>query len=220
MFVVLTRRHYNKTLLFMLSILLHWQENATSMFDTIHQHLAAFDEYSAENCEPNRQPTHTSKWSLPSLFAQKIATNQLLPLGFTSMENPPNPNRWVQNYPWTGRGDLPACNKVNPFWNVFHGCGRSFHIECVLPNIRDCPICKDTLLSHVEHLRKNSKRCCVCYGSSWRRPRQRWWNRAAIDKENDVDDDLDEGETEIEINENFANNLNAKISLWQSLPLL
>ena len=41
-----------------------------------------------------------------------------------------------------------------------------------------------------------------------------------IDKENDVDDDLDEGQTEVEINENFVNNLNAKISLWQRLPLL
>ena len=34
-----------------------------------------------------------------------------------------------------------------------------------------------------------------------------------IDKENDVDDDLDDGQIEIEINENFVNNLNAKISV-------
>ena len=41
-----------------------------------------------------------------------------------------------------------------------------------------------------------------------------------IDKENDVDNVLDEGQTRVEINENFVNNLNAKISLWQRLPLL
>lgn len=48
MFVVFRRRHYNKTLLLILSTLLHWQGNATSMFDAIRQHLAAFDEYPVE----------------------------------------------------------------------------------------------------------------------------------------------------------------------------
>lgn len=41
-----------------------------------------------------------------------------------------------------------------------------------------------------------------------------------IDKDDDDDDDLDEGRTETEINENFVNNLNANISLWQRSPLL
>ena len=173
MFVVFRRRHYNKALLVMLSTFLHWQGNATSMFETVRQHLAAFDEYPVENfhsvlrrrtketdtadeiaskakeidaCKhelhsfqstfvpprkfnfsskrinklkakaaqfltikfeslfthPNqavqqprvkRQPKHTTKWKLPDLFGEKIVTNRLLPLGFTSVENPPNPNR-------------------------------------------------------------------------------------------------------------------------------
>ena len=37
-------------------------------------------------------------------------------------------------------------------WTVFHGCGHLFHIACVLPDIRDCPICKIALLSKVKEL--------------------------------------------------------------------
>ena len=49
MFVVFRRRHYDKALLVPLSALLHWQENIPSMFNTLHQHLLAFDEYPVEN---------------------------------------------------------------------------------------------------------------------------------------------------------------------------
>ena len=42
---------------------------------------------------------------------------------------------------------------------------------------------------------------------------------AQIDEENNEGDDLDEGQTDTEINENFVNNLN-EISLWQRSPLL
>ena len=49
MFVVFRRRQYNKALLFLLSTFLHWQGNAPSMFVTIHEHLASFDEYPVEN---------------------------------------------------------------------------------------------------------------------------------------------------------------------------
>lgn len=40
-----------------------------------------------------RQPKDTTKWKLPNLFGENIVTNRVLPLGFTSMETPPNPNR-------------------------------------------------------------------------------------------------------------------------------
>ena len=175
MFVIFRRRHYNKALLIALSTFLHWQGNATAMFETIRQHLPAFDEYPVENfhsvlrkhtretdtadeisrkakeidaskhelhsfqsafvpprklnysrkqintlkvkaaefltlkfesifTHPNmavqqphapRQPKHTSKWNLPHLFGEKIVSNQVLPLGFTSVKNPPNPNRYI-----------------------------------------------------------------------------------------------------------------------------
>ena len=46
-----------------------------------------------------------------------------------------------------------AClQKVNPLWNVSRGCGHSFHIECILTNISDCPVCQTTTLANVEAL--------------------------------------------------------------------
>ena len=49
MFVVFRHRHYNNALLVTLSTFLHWQENSPSMFETLRQHLVAFDEYPVEN---------------------------------------------------------------------------------------------------------------------------------------------------------------------------
>ena len=46
-----------------------------------------------EQPRAKRQSKNTSKWSLPNLFGKTIVTNRVLPLGFSSMENPPNPNR-------------------------------------------------------------------------------------------------------------------------------
>jgi hypothetical protein len=36
------------------------------------------------------------------------------------------------------QGLLPA--KDSSTWNVFRGCGHSFHIEFILTNISDCPV--------------------------------------------------------------------------------
>ena len=35
---------------------------------------------------------------------------------------------------------------------MFHGCGHSFLIACVLPDIRDCPICKTAILPKFKEL--------------------------------------------------------------------
>ena len=40
-----------------------------------------------------RQLKQTSKWKLPNLFGKKIVTNQVLPLGFMSVQTQPNPAR-------------------------------------------------------------------------------------------------------------------------------
>ena len=40
-----------------------------------------------------RQPKHLTKWKLPNLFGDKIVNNRVLPLGYTSVEQAPNPNR-------------------------------------------------------------------------------------------------------------------------------
>ena len=45
-----------------------------------------------------RQPKHLTKWKLPNLFGDKIVNNRVLPLGYTSVEQAPNPNRYMQNY--------------------------------------------------------------------------------------------------------------------------
>ena len=54
--------------------------------------------------------------------------------------------------------DLLNCNKQSSMWTVFHGCGHSFHIACILPNIGDCPICKTALLSKVKELHQTANK--------------------------------------------------------------
>ena len=46
--------------------------------------------------------------------------------------------------------DLLECNKESPLWKVFRGCGHSFHIECVLPDISVCKICESTLKEKID----------------------------------------------------------------------
>lgn len=50
--------------------------------------------------------------------------------------------------------DLPECQKSSPLIKVFHGCGHSFHIQCLLPNISDCPHCHSLLMAQVDALGK------------------------------------------------------------------
>ena len=40
-----------------------------------------------------RQPKNITKWILPNLFGEKIVTNKVLPLGFTSIQQTPSPTR-------------------------------------------------------------------------------------------------------------------------------
>ena len=37
------------------------------------------------------------------------------------------------------------CSRQSILWRVFQGCGHSFHIECNLPNISVCKVCKELL---------------------------------------------------------------------------
>lgn len=173
MFVVFGRRHYNKALLVMLSLIQHWQKKSPSMFHIIHHYLTALDEYPVENfhsilrgrtketdtaeqialkakeidqCKhelhsfkaafvptkrfnfsskkinnlkekaakflakkfktlndnqnmaalqprAKRQLKSTTRWKLPNLFGDKVVTNKVLPLGFMSTDQAPNPNK-------------------------------------------------------------------------------------------------------------------------------
>lgn len=171
MFMVFHRRHYDKAMLVVLSHFMYWQENSHPMYHTLHQALAAFDEYPVENfhsllrartnatdsaeqislkakeidcCKQEMQSfqsmfvppkkfhfsqksisnlkvkaaefltkkfevlhdnpgqavllprvrgqnKETTKWQLPNLFGSMIVTNRVLPLGFSSLDRPPNP---------------------------------------------------------------------------------------------------------------------------------
>ena len=48
--------------------------------------------------------------------------------------------------------DSTECTRQSTFWRVFRGCGHSFHIECNLPDLSLCQICKGLLSSKVGSL--------------------------------------------------------------------
>ena len=64
-------------------------EFLTNKFETLHDN----PNMAAELPRKPRQPKYMTKWKLPNLFGEKVVTNRVLPLGFTSVENPPNPAR-------------------------------------------------------------------------------------------------------------------------------
>ena len=68
MCTVFRRRLYNKALLIMLSLFHHWEDN-------------------------RRQTKNVTKWHLLNLFGEKIVTNRVLPLGFTSIQHAQNPTK-------------------------------------------------------------------------------------------------------------------------------
>ena len=61
-------------------------------------------------------------------------------------------NLYLYHFKTFRKCDLLDCNKQSSMWTVFNGCGHSFHVACVLPDIRHCPICKAALLSRVKEL--------------------------------------------------------------------
>jgi hypothetical protein len=61
----------------------------TSKFECINNH----PNMATQQPRVKRQPKHLTKWSLPNLFGQKIVNNRVLPLGFTSVQQAPNPTR-------------------------------------------------------------------------------------------------------------------------------
>ena len=44
-----------------------------------------------------RQPKNVTKWHIPNLLGEKIVTNQVLPLGFTSVQQAQNPTATTYN---------------------------------------------------------------------------------------------------------------------------
>ena len=47
--------------------------------------------------------------------------------------------------------DKNGCNLVSPLWQLFQ-CGHWFHIECNLPAVSECHVCKAHLIKQIEDL--------------------------------------------------------------------
>jgi hypothetical protein len=61
-------------------------EFLVSKFETIHSH-------SGRATQQPRQRKDLSKWLLTNQFGNQVVTNRVLPLGFSSVEKSPNPER-------------------------------------------------------------------------------------------------------------------------------
>ena len=62
----------------------------------------------------------------------------------------------ISFYVKRGKCDLLGCTKDRLLWNVFRGCGHSFHIECIMPEITTRPVCRAKLLAKIEDLGKTA----------------------------------------------------------------
>ena len=106
-----------------------------------------------------------------------------------------------------------SCEKANPLWNVFRGCGHSFHAECILPNISNCPVCEVTLLTCVQDLGTTANNAVFTPAANFER------DESDADEINDDDDsdvsDNNVGQTEEEQNETTVDELLRKISRWR-----
>ena len=103
---------------------------------------------------------------------------------------------------------------------IFRGCGHSFHIECVLPDISVCKICESTLKAKIENLGK------VANADVFHRDLSKTVDdeEPESDEESETDDgteddDADELEVqsgeEVDELEQDMNNLLQRIRMWQ-----
>ena len=64
-------------------------EFLVSKFEAIHSHPGQV----TQQPRKHRQRKDLTKWLLPNLFGDEVVTNKILPLGFSSVERSPNPDR-------------------------------------------------------------------------------------------------------------------------------
>ena len=89
------------------------------------------------------------EWMLPFLFGKKFKSGKVLPCGFhlsANEESEPNPLREC---------DFPDCQRQDPHWRVFKGCGHSFHVVCVPQST--CPTCQDGIRRRVRENAQKAK---------------------------------------------------------------
>ena len=93
-------------------------------------------------------------------------------------------------------------------------------VNIPLPKIRECPICKAALLSHVEALGKTANEAVFSPATCADEHDSDDETETEPEADEEDDDDNDEGQTETEIHENFVNSLINKTSLWRRPSLL
>ena len=48
-----------------------------------------------------------------------------------------------------------GCSSASPIWKLFQ-CGHSFHVDCNLPALSECPVCKIHLKSKIQDLSRKA----------------------------------------------------------------
>lgn len=147
-------------------------------------------------------PGEKQEWSMPFLFGNKRKSANVLPCGFHlagKREQQPNPHREC---------DLQTCQKKDPNWRVFKGCGHSFHVDCV-PSTT-CPICQDGIRRKVKEHAQKAKEAIFTSSKLQKPPTDNTGPNAEDQTENEmVNSSLTDGEIEKQ-----AHQLNSEILSW------
>eukprot|EP00794_Sanderia_malayensis_P004178 gene4178-4734_t len=120
----------------------------------------------------SRQRKTVSKWKLPNIFQESVVTNQVLPLAYNNPACSPCS---------TKKCDKSGCSVVSSIWRIFQ-CGHSFHVECNLPAVSECHICKAQIIKLIEDLSAKANTAV--------------FNRGTEDDETEEQDDDDPQEQE------------------------
>jgi hypothetical protein len=101
-------------------------------------------------------------------------------------------------------------------WRIFRGCGHSFHLECNLPDISVCSVCKSLLELKIASLSKTANNAVKKFSP------EASGKDDSDDNEDSSDDDDDASDEEIDahdieqpnIGESTIGALVSKISSW------
>ena len=114
--------------------------------------------------------------------------------------------------------DVLTCQNDSPLWKVFQGCGHSFHVECILPDISVCRICQSTLFVHLETLGKAANDAVLTNNVTNIEEDE---DEGPNEEENEMDDEDQHQDDENEYESEDAgesiniNSLLQRISLWR-----
>ena len=76
------------------------------------------------------------------------------------------------------------CQRESTLWRIFRGCGHSFHLECNLPEVSVCHLCKSLLQSEVMTLGKTANEAVTKF------------IKETVEEASDVDEETSDDENE------------------------